>query len=109
MRLSVKQITYAAVLGYVSVTNSLPLHAADDSNAQSVTADANSSVPSKTDSAETAFKKLDRSGKGYVTWDDIAGLPDFATAFANADSTHLGRLNLVGFTQAWSAYIAGKY
>ena len=109
MRLSVTQITYAAVLGYVSVTNSLPLQAADDSNAQSVTADANASVPSKTDSAETAFKKLDRSGKGYVTWDDIAGLPDFATAFANADSTHLGRLNLIGFTQAWSAYTAGKY
>jgi len=52
---------------------------------------------------------LPRSGKGYVTWDDIAGLPDFAMAFVNADSTHLGRLNLIGFTQAWSAYIAGKY
>lgn len=109
MRLSVKPIIYAVVLGHASVTNSLPLQAADDSNAQSVRADANSSMPSKTDSAETAFKKLDRSGKGYVTWDDIAGLPDFATAFANADSTHLGRLNLIGFTQAWSAYIAGKY
>ena len=56
-----------------------------------------------------AFALLPRSGKGYVTWDDIAGLPDFAMAFVNADSTHLGRLNLIGFTQAWSAYIAGKY
>jgi len=109
MHLSVKQITYAAVLAYVFATNSVPIHAADDGNAQSVATDASSSVPGKTDSAETAFKKLDRSGKGYITWDDIAGLPDFATAFANADSTHLGRLNPISFTQAWSAYVAGKY
>jgi len=88
--------------------NSLPIHAADDSNAQPVTTDANSNVPSKSDSADAAFNKLDRSGKGYVTWEDVAGLPNFASAFANADSTHLGRLNLVGFTKAWTAYVEGK-
>ena len=44
-----------------------------------------------------------------MTWEDIAAMPDFATAFGNADSTHLGRLNLTSFTQAWTAYVQGKY
>ena len=108
MRLSLKQTACAAVLACAAATSSLQIHAADDSGPQRATTDANSSLPSKTDSADTAFRKLDRSGKGYVTWEDIAGLPDFATAFGNADSTHLGRLNLVGFTKAWTAYVGGK-
>ena len=108
MHLSPQHIAYAAVLACAVAMNSLPIHAADDSNAPPATTDASSSLPSKTDSADAAFSKLDTSGKGYVTWQDVAGLPDFAPAFANADSTHLGRLNLVGFTKAWTAYVAGK-
>lgn len=107
-----KSHIYAAVLACLSVTGSLQVNAADDTGAQLknqvVTGNANSSVPDKSDSAETAFKKLDRSGKGYVTLEDVAVLPGFATAFTNADSSHLGRLNLVGFTRAWTAYVEGK-
>jgi len=108
MRSVLKQISYAAVLACSSAINALPAYAADDTDAKTVSAGAGASVPTKTDSADEAFKKLDRGAKGYVTWEDIAALPDFATAFANADSTHLGRLNLVGFTQAWTAYVQGK-
>lgn len=107
-----KSHIYAAVLACVSVTGSLHVNAADDAAAQRerqvVTGNADSSVPDKSDSAETAFKKLDRSGKGYVTLEDVAVLPGFATAFTNADSSHLGRLNLIGFTRAWTAYVGGK-
>ncbi len=111
MRTAFKIFTYAAVLGCVSVTGSLQVNAADDAHpgGEAVTRIADSGVPSKTDSADTAFKKLDRDAKGYLTLDDVAVLPDFATAFTNADSSHLGRLNLVAFTQAWTAYAGGKH
>jgi len=103
---------YAVVLACVSVTGSLQVNAADDTGAklegQVVTGNADSSVPNKSDSAETAFQKLDRSGKGYVTLEDVAVLPGFDTAFTNADSSHLGRLNLIGCTRAWTAYVGGK-
>jgi len=102
---------YAVVLACMSVTGSQEVNAADDTGTQpegQVTGNPNSNVPDKSDSAETAFKKLDRSRKGYVTLEDVAVLPGFATAFTNADSSHLGRLNLIGFTRAWTAYIAGK-
>jgi hypothetical protein len=104
-----KSCIYGAVLALASVTGSLQVKAADDSGARVEGQVADSSVPSKSDSAETAFKKLDRAGKGYVTLEDVAVLgPGFATWFTNADSTHLGRLNLIGFTQAWTAYVGGK-
>ena len=66
-----KSHIYAAVLACVSVTGSLQVNAADETGMQPggqvVTGNADSRVPDKSDTAETAFKKLDRSGKGYVT------------------------------------------
>jgi hypothetical protein len=110
MRTAFKILTYAAVLGCVSATGSPQVNAADDAHpgGEAITRIADSGVPSMTDSADTAFKTLDRAAKGFVTYDDVAVLPDFATAFANADSSHLGRLNLVAFTQAWTAYAKGR-
>ena len=107
MRTAFEILTYAAVVACVSATGSLKVHAADDADAHQVVA-GNADAPSMTDSADTAFRKLDRGAKGYVTYEDVAVLPDFATAFGNADSTHLGRLNLAGFTQAWAAYAKGR-
>jgi hypothetical protein len=106
MRPAFKAFAYAAVLACVPVTGSLAANAADDTGpgAGNVVVAGNADAPSMTDSADTAFRKLDRGAKGYVTYEDVAVLPDFATAFGNADSTHLGRLNLAGFTQAWAAY-----
>jgi hypothetical protein len=107
MRTTFRISAFAAALACASATGSLQANAADDTDAQQVAA-GNADVPSMTDSADTAFRKLDRDAKGYVTYDDVASLPDFATAFGNADSTHLGRLNLAGFTQAWAAYARGR-
>lgn len=110
MRTASKILTYAAALACISITGSLQVNAADNSNARtgSLIVAGNTDVPSMTDSADTAFRKLDRGAKGYVTYDDVASLPDFATAFGNADSSHLGRLNLAGFTQAWTAYAKSR-
>jgi hypothetical protein len=109
MRAAFSKLTFAALLVCVSAMGSFQVDAADDADAKAVSTSADSSVPAKTDSADEAFRKLDKGAKGYVTWEDIAALPDFATAFGNADSTHLGRLNLTSFTQAWTAYVQGKY
>ena len=109
MRAAFRRLTFAAVLVCVSAMGSFQVDAADDADAKAVLTGADSSVPAKTDSADEAFRKLDKGAKGYVTWEDIAALPDFATAFGNADFTHLGRLNLTGFTQAWTAYVQRKY
>jgi hypothetical protein len=110
MRTAFTILTYAAVVACVSATASLQVNAADDSDARagSLVVAGNTDAPSMTDSADVAFRKLDRGAKGYVTYEDVAVLPDFATAFGNADSTHLGRLNLAGFTQAWAAYAKGR-
>jgi hypothetical protein len=108
---AIRELTYAAVLACVAAAAPLQADAAEDtaSKGQGVTSTAAPGMPSKTDSADVAFKKLDRSAKGYVTLEDVAGLPGFATAFTNADSSHLGRLNLTAFTRAWTAYVEGKY
>ncbi len=110
MRPALEILTYAAVLACASVTAALPANAADDAGTRvgNLVVAGNADVPSMTDSADTAFRKLDRGAKGYVTYEDVAVLPDFATAFGNADSTHLGRLNLAGFAQAWAAYARGR-
>lgn len=112
MRTVFKGFTYAAVFACLTAAASLQVSAADDTDAstvnQIVAGNADAGVPSMSDSAEAAFAKLDREGKGFVTYDDVAVLPDFATAFGNADSTHLGRLNLSGFNQAWAAYAKGR-
>ena len=110
MRSAFRIFACAAILACASVTASSQVSAADDADSrvanQVVTA--NADVPSLSDSADIAFKKLDRGAKGYLTYDDVAGLPDFAIEFGNADSSHLGRLNMAGFTKAWAAYTKGR-
>jgi Ca2+-binding EF-hand superfamily protein len=61
-------------------------------------------VPNKAELAISAFHKLDPDNKGYVTRDDIAQLPDFASAFAQADQNRDGRLNASEFNSAWAIY-----
>jgi len=40
--------------------------------------------------------------------EDMAVLPGVASVFTNAASSDLGRITLVAFTQAWTAYAEGK-
>ncbi len=107
MRARVRSITFATALACLSTGDLLPATAADDTQSGSRIAVA-ADVPSMTDSAEAAFAKLDHGAKGYVTYEDVAALPDFASVFGNVDSSHLGRLNLAGFTLAWATYVKGK-
>ncbi|HVY04679.1 MAG TPA: hypothetical protein VHB46_01760 [Burkholderiales bacterium] len=106
MRPALNVLACASVLAFTTGVGSSQVNAADDASApvaNQIVAD-NADVPKLTDSADAAFRKLDRGAKGYVTYDDVSSLSDFASDFGNADSTHLGRLNLAGFTKAWAAY-----
>jgi len=61
-------------------------------------------VPNKAELAISAFHKLDQDNKGYVTRDDVAQMPGFESAFAQADQNRDGRLNASEFNSAWAIY-----
>lgn len=65
-------------------------------------------IPSKSEMAESAFKKLDATGKGYVTMEDTRGLDGFDRAFRVADSGHTGKLDFRQFKKAWAEYSGYK-
>jgi hypothetical protein len=65
-------------------------------------------APSKSETPDSAFKKLDASGKGYLTMDDAKALPDFDKTFQQFDANHDGRLTTAEFKNAWAAYSGNK-
>ena len=60
--------------------------------------------PSKSETSDSAFKKLDASNKGYVTRDDAAGISGFDRAFQSADANHDGKLTSDEFKKAWASF-----
>jgi EF hand len=65
-------------------------------------------APSKAETADAAFKKLDASGKGYVTADDAKALPGFDKSFQANDANHDGKLTLAEFKKAWEEFTGNK-
>jgi hypothetical protein len=63
-------------------------------------------APSKTDTADAAFRKLDATGKGYVSRDDVKTLPGFEQVFEKFNTKHDGKLTRDEFAKAWDAYKA---
>ena len=63
-----------------------------------------SAIPSKSESAASAFDKLDTTHSGYVTKAQTAKLEGFDAAFAKADTNHNGKLSRSQFEIAWNAY-----
>ena len=61
-------------------------------------------IPSKSESAASAFAKLDTTHSGYVSKAQTAKLEGFDAAFEKADVNHNGKLNQSEFSVAWSAY-----
>jgi len=60
--------------------------------------------PSKSETSDSAFKKLDGSDKGYVTRDDATTVPGFDRAFQSADANHDGKLSSDEFKKAWTSF-----
>lgn len=62
-----------------------------------------SQLPTPTESAVSAFAKLDSTQRGYVTREDIDRLPG-SIPFNEADRDHDGRLDVDEFQRAWAGY-----
>jgi hypothetical protein len=60
-----------------------------------------SDIPSRTDSSLSAFDKLDSQHRGFVTRDDVSGLPGTLN-FDTADRDHDGRLTPDEFQRFWN-------
>lgn len=61
-------------------------------------------VPSKQETAESVFAKLDNGKKGFISLADVTVLPGFDRVFQTSDSNHDGKLSLKEFKAAWPAY-----
>ena len=60
--------------------------------------------PSKSETSDSAFKKLDASNKGYVTRDDAKRVEGFDRSFQSADANHDGKLTSDEFKKAWTSF-----
>jgi len=62
-------------------------------------------VPSKHEIAESAFTKLDRGQKGFVSKEDVQVLPEFnKRVFPKVDADHDGKLSREEFKIGWYVY-----
>ena len=65
-------------------------------------------TPSKSETASSAFEKLDATHSGYVTKAETAKLSAFDGAFKKADTNHDGKLSHSEFNVAWADYTGRK-
>lgn len=61
-------------------------------------------IPNKSETASSAFEKLDSSHVGYVTKEQVAKLDGFEKVFMQADKDKDGKLNQDEFKAAWAIY-----
>jgi len=64
------------------------------------------SMPTRTETPESALRKLDPTNKGYVSQSDVKDLTGFD--FTVADTNHDGRLSQEEFRKAWSNYSTNR-
>jgi hypothetical protein len=65
-------------------------------------------APSRSETSDAAFKKLDATGRGYVTKEEAQSLSGFDKAFQDNDANNDGRLSADEFKKAWAAYSGNK-
>lgn len=61
-------------------------------------------TPNKSETAASAFEKLDAAHAGYVTKEQAAKLDGFDKAFTQADKNKDGKLDRDEFKAAWAIY-----
>ena len=58
-------------------------------------------LPSRTDTADHAYRQLDTANRGYLTQNDVQGISGFS--FQAADTNHDGKLSRDEFNRAWGS------
>src|SRR4051812_19805826 len=58
-------------------------------------------LPSRTDTADNAYKQLDSHNRGYLSKSDVENIQGFS--FEAADTNHDGKLSRDEFNRAWSS------
>jgi Ca2+-binding EF-hand superfamily protein len=61
-------------------------------------------IPSKAETASSAFAKLAQSGSTFVTREQASRLEGFDRAFSDADRNRDGQLDRDEFNAAWANY-----
>ena len=61
-------------------------------------------VPSKLETADSAFAKLDAGKKGHLTMEDTRVLDDFDGVFQKVDRDGNRKLTPMEFIQGWEVY-----
>ena len=61
-------------------------------------------TPNKSETAPSAFEKLDAAHAGYVTKEQAAKLDGFDKVFTQADTNKDGKLDRDEFKSAWATY-----
>jgi hypothetical protein len=99
------QLTAALLFAGLGVVATAGFAQSPGTPAPSASPSANMIVPpSKTETPDSAFRKLDPNTKGYVSKNDAAQLPGFDAAFQRADADKDGKLSPSEFNQAWAIY-----
>ena len=76
----------------------------DQQTAQGYSTQMAATTPSKSETAPSAFEKLDASHSGFVTREQVAKLDGFDKAFTQADKNKDGKLSQDEFNTAWAIY-----
>lgn len=85
-------------------TTTQPAQSTNETSKMAPAAESKAAAPSKAESPDMAFKKLDMGGKGYVSKDDTHALSGFDKAFQDNDANHDGKLTQAEFKKAWDEY-----
>ncbi len=91
-----------------SATTTQPAQSTSETSKMAPAAETKAAAPSKAESPDMAFKKLDMGGKGYVSKEDTRALSGFDKAFQDNDANHDGKLTQAEFRKAWSEYTGNK-
>lgn len=95
--------TGAALAQYNAPATTPPTPAATPNASKSPTAN-QVVAPSRSESGQSAFAKLDMKHRGYVNSEDVSQLQGFN--FKNADKNSDGKLDATEFNAAWALYSA---
>ena len=89
-----------------STTPSAGTTAPSGTTSSGTTSSSGDMAPARTETASSAFGKLDMNKRGYLSSEDVSKLQGFD--FKKADKNGDGRLDATEFNAAWSTYGGAK-